>query len=183
MVRLLVLGALFFGCVVPVSSTGLRSGAKLNANPIRRVVTMLQMMQKKVEAEGKKEQQLYDEFMCYCKNGVNGLVTSIKDGEAKIAQLESSIEETDSGVKQLVSDVKKAKADRKESEDTMGKAKAIREKEAKAFAKTSAESKTNIAAMGKAIGAHEKGMGGAFLQTRAASDVKKLSITMDLSEA
>merc|ERR1719446_1527823 len=165
------------------SATTATQGLRLNVNPIRRVVTMLQMMQKKIEAEGEKEQKLFDEFMCYCKNGVDGLVTSIKDGEAKIAQLESSIEETDSGVKQLVSDVKKAKADRKESEDTMGKAKAIREKEAKAFAKTSAESKTNIAAMGKAIGALEKGMGGAFLQTRAASDVKKLSITMDLSEA
>merc|ERR1719271_1136056 len=123
------------------------------------------MMQKKVEAEGKKEQELYDKFMCYCKNGVSGL------------------EETDSSVKQLNSDVKKAKADRSESEETLGKAKGIRSKEAKAFAKVSADSKTNIAAMGKAIGALEKGMGSAFLQTRAASELKKLSITMDLSEA
>jgi len=38
------------------------------ANPIRKVVNMLQMMQKKVEAEGEKEQELFDKFMCYCKN-------------------------------------------------------------------------------------------------------------------
>merc|ERR1719271_824821 len=123
------------------------------------------MMQKKVEAEGKKEQELYDKFMCYCKNGVSGL------------------EETDSSVKQLNSDVKKAKADRSESEETLGKAKGIRSKEAKAFAKSSADSKTNIAAMGKAITALEKGMGSAFLQTRAASELKRISITMDISEA
>lgn len=176
--RLLVLLAI----MAPLASaTG--EGARLNVNPIRRVVTMLQMMQKKVESEGEKEQKLFDAFMCYCKNGVSDLVTAIKDGEAKIAQLESSIEETDSSVKQLVSDVKKAKTDRTESEETMGKAKGIRSKEAKAFSKSSAESKTNIAAMGKAIGALEKGMGGAFLQTHAASDLKQLSITMDLSEA
>jgi len=164
-------------------ATATGEGLRLNVNPIRRVVTMLQMMQKKVETQGEQEQKLFDEFMCYCKGGVSGLVTSIKDGEAKIAQLESSIEETGSSVTQLVSDTKKAKADRAESEEAMGKANAIRSKEATAFAKTSADSKTNIAAMGKAVGALEKGMGGAFLQTNAASDLKKLSITMDLSEA
>eukprot|EP00420_Gonyaulax_spinifera_P018603 CAMPEP_0197906656 /NCGR_PEP_ID=MMETSP1439-20131203/63168_1 /TAXON_ID=66791 /ORGANISM="Gonyaulax spinifera, Strain CCMP409" /LENGTH=71 /DNA_ID=CAMNT_0043528031 /DNA_START=57 /DNA_END=269 /DNA_ORIENTATION=- len=37
------------------------------ANPIRRVVTMLQDMQRKVGAEGRKEEALYDKFMCYCK--------------------------------------------------------------------------------------------------------------------
>ena len=34
------------------------------ANPIRNVVTMLQTMQKKVEAEGEREQELFDKFMC-----------------------------------------------------------------------------------------------------------------------
>merc|ERR1719326_1904692 len=135
---------------------------------------MMQSMQKKVEAEGKKEQQLYDAFMCYCKNGIGSLVTSIKDGEAKVSQLESSIDETDSALKQLVSDTKNAKADRSEAKETVAKAKAIREKEAKSFAKTSADSKTNIAAMGKAISALERGMGSAFLQTNAAAQLKKL---------
>ena len=34
-------------------------------------------------AEGEKEQKLFDAFMCYCKNGVGSLVTSIKDAEAR----------------------------------------------------------------------------------------------------
>jgi len=166
-----------------VSATKTQEGVRLNVNPIRRVVTMLQMMQKKVEDAGKREQKLFDEFMCYCKGGVGTLVTSIKDAEAKISQLESGIEETDASVKQLVADTKKAKADRTEAKSTVGKANAIRAKEAKAFAKSSAEFKTNIAAMGKAVSALKKGMGGAFLQTRSASELKRLSITMDLSEA
>ena len=37
------------------------------ANPIRKVVTMLQNMQTKVTEEGKKEQDLFEKFMCYCK--------------------------------------------------------------------------------------------------------------------
>ena len=36
------------------------------ANPIRKVVTLLQDMQKEIEAEGEKEKALYDKFMCYC---------------------------------------------------------------------------------------------------------------------
>merc|ERR1711959_382973 len=54
-------------------------------------------------------------------------------------------------------------------------------KEAAAYAKESGELKTNIAALAKATAAIEKGMGGAFLQTSAASVLKKLSITMDIS--
>jgi len=42
-------------------------------NPIRRVVTMLQMMQKKVQAEGEKEQELFDKYMCWCATGGAGL--------------------------------------------------------------------------------------------------------------
>ena len=35
-----------------------------SANPIRNVVTMLQTMQKRVEAEGEIEHELFDKFMC-----------------------------------------------------------------------------------------------------------------------
>jgi len=166
-------------CLPSVAGTGMR----LNANPIRRVVSMLQMMQKKIESEAKVEQELYDKFMCYCKNGVGNLVTSIKAAETKISQLESSIEETDSVTKQLVGDTKKAKADRTEATETLGKAKALRNKEHRAFERVSAEAKTNIASMGKAISALGQGAGASFLQTPAAGTLKKLSITMDISEA
>ena len=36
------------------------------ANPIRKVVNMLQGMQKKVQAEGERDEALFDKFMCYC---------------------------------------------------------------------------------------------------------------------
>jgi hypothetical protein len=183
--------ALVLALIAPASATGATSGARLraraqlNVNPIRRVVTMLQMMQKKIEEEGKKEQELFDAFMCYCKNGVGDLTTSIKDGEAKIVQLESSIEATDSSVKQLLADIEEAVTDHKDVEASMEKAESIRDKELKAWTKFSAEAKANIAATGSAITSLEKGMSGAFLQTetRSVSIVKRLSISMDLSDA
>merc|ERR1719379_1346934 len=137
------------------------------ANPIRRVVTMLQNMQTKIENEGKKEQELFDKFMCYCKNGKGALESSIAQAKQTNEQLMSSIEETDAALKQAKADLKSAQSDRADA-----KATALREKEAAAFATESSELKTNIAATKKATAAIEKGMGGAFLQTSTASVIK-----------
>merc|ERR1719486_1585670 len=138
-------------------------------------------MQKKVAVEGEKEEQLFEKFMCYCKNGKGALEGSIAQAKQTNDQLKSSIEETDATLKQMKADLKTAQTDRAEAIAAVAKATALREKEAAAYAKESSELKTNIAAMKKATAAIEKGMGGAFLQTSAASILKKLSITMDIS--
>jgi len=150
------------------------------ANPIRKVVTMLQMMQNKVSAEGKKKQELFDKFMCYCNNADTLLGGAITAAENKIPMLESSIGEDAGLKKQLDADVLKHKADRTAAKDAIAKATAIREKDAGAFAKTKGDLETNIDGLTKAITAIEKGMGG-FLQTSAAQVVKQLSINMDMS--
>jgi septal ring factor EnvC (AmiA/AmiB activator) len=149
------------------------------ANPIRKVVTMLQMMQKKVEAEGEKEQDMFDKFMCYCKNGVGDLEKSIAEAEAKAGELPSQIEEAEGELVQLKEDLKKAQTDRAAAKEAIAEATAIREKEAAAFATESGELKTNIAAIGKAIAALKAGMGGSFLQTTAAATLKNLVLNSD----
>merc|ERR1719174_3047726 len=76
------------------------------ANPIRRVVTMLQDMQKKVEAEGEKEEALFNKFMCYCKNGKGALEASVEAAKGKTDALTASIKETDAALKQTKADLK-----------------------------------------------------------------------------
>merc|ERR1719446_123432 len=153
----------------------------LSVNPIRRVVTMLQSMQKKVAEEGEKEEALFDKFMCYCKNGKGTLEASIETAKNTNEQLQSSIEETDANLKQMKADLKTAQSNRADAKAAVAKATALREKEAAAYATESGELKTNIAALAKATSAIEKGMGGAFLQTSTAQVLKQLSITMDIS--
>jgi len=150
------------------------------ANPIRRVVNMLQDMQAKVKAEGERDEELFEKYMCYCKNGAGKLEGSISAAETKIPQVDSSIKEAESLHAQLEADLKQHKSDRADAKDAVAKATGIREKEAATFAKDSGDAKTNIAAMGKAIAALEKGATG-FLQTSAASVLRRLSIEMDLS--
>jgi chromosome segregation ATPase len=163
-VSLLLLGA--------VAASADQSNA--GANPIRKVVTMLQKMQKKVEAEGEKEKELFDKFMCYCKNGAADLGKSIGDTNTKIPELQTTIEESISQKAQLEEDLKKHQTDRSSAKAAMAEATALREKEAGEFAGVSTDLNTNIAALGKATAAIEKGMAGAFLQTSAASLLKKL---------
>jgi chromosome segregation ATPase len=146
---------------------------KAAANPIRKVVTMMQALQSKVEAEGEKEKELFDKYMCYCKNGADALAKSIADAEAKGPELASAIEEATGKLAQLKDDIKAHQADRAAAKTAMAEATAVREKEAAAFAAATGDLKTNLAGLGKAIAAIEKGMGG-FLQTTAASMLKKM---------
>ena len=150
-----------------------RQTMKVAANPIRKVVTMMQALQAKVEAEGEIEKELYDKYMCYCKNGASALAKSIADAEAKGPELTAAIEEATGKLAQLKEDIKSHQADRTAAKTAMAEATAVREKEAAAFAAATGDLKTNLAGLGKAIAAIEKGMAG-FLQTSAASLLKKI---------
>jgi len=147
----------------------------LRANPIRKVVTMLQKMSANVEAEGEKQQKLFDAYMCYCKNGAGALEKSISDAGTKMPQLESDIASGEAKKKQLDEDLKQHQADRSAAKAAMAEATALRAKEAAAFEKSDSEAKTNIAATAKATAAVEKGMGSAFLQTKTASVLLELA--------
>jgi len=155
----------------------------LAANPVRKVVTMLQMMMKKIEAEKVKEKELYDKFMCYCATADGTLGKSISDANTKIPQLEADIKQAVEEKTQLEEDIKAHQDDRAAAEEAMAKATEMREKEAAAYAKELGEDKTNLDALAKALAAIEKGMAGGFLQTNAAGVLRKLATTrMDMLE-
>jgi len=153
-----------------------REAAEAAKNPIRKVVTMLQSMQKKVTAEGEKEQELYDKFMCYCKSGGSDLDASIEAGNAKIDTLTSQLKEAKEKKIQTEANLKDHQGSRSDAKDDMAKATALREKEAAAFAAEKSELDTNIAALGKAISAVDSGMAGSFLQSNSAMLLKQYAI-------
>merc|ERR1719454_829034 len=129
---------------------------------------------KKVEEEGEKEKELYEAFMCYCKSGVGQLQGAVDDANKKIPELESLIAELEALLKKLKADVEQHKKDRAAAKAAIEAAVQIRKKEAAAAKSESVDNTTTIAALKKAIAALEKGMGGAFLQTHAATVLKRL---------
>merc|ERR1719456_1273803 len=156
------------------------SGAELRKNPIRKVVTMLQDMQKTVEEEGKKEEDLFDKFMCYCSNGEGALQASIDAGNAQIEQLGAAIERGAAEKSQLDQDIVQHKADRAEAEKVMKEATAMREKEAAEAVAASGDMKSNLQAMGGALAALKKGLSAALLQTSVGNTIRSVIRTSPL---
>jgi len=145
------------------------------ANPVRKVVNMLQALQTKIAAEGEKEKELYDRYMCYCKTSGGDLAKGIADAETKVPQLNSDIAENEGKLGQLKVDIETHKADRTAAKTAMAEATALREKELSKFVSENADLMANLAAIAKAVGALEKGMGG-FLQTAAASKLRNFAM-------
>jgi len=150
--------------------------ASTGANPVRKVVTMLQMMIKKIEAQGKKEQELFDKYMCYCKTSDLTLTKEIEEANTKIPQLESEIKEAVEHKATLEVELNSHMTDRDAAKTAMAKATAVREKEHAAFLKEEASDKANIEALGKAVKAIGDGMAGGFLQTSDAQLLRQLSV-------
>merc|ERR1719159_2106402 len=144
------------------------------SNAIRKVVTMLQDMQKTVESEGKKEEDLFEKFMCYCSGGEGALDASITEGKAQIEQLTASTKRGAAEKSQLEQDLKTHKSDRTAAEETMKESTAMREKEAAEFAATSGDMKSNIAAMVGALDALKKGLSAALLQTSTGNVLRNI---------
>jgi len=188
MARLLAAAAVLLspaGAVTLTGSQSVRGDATLEygSNPIRKVVTLLQAMQKKVEAEGEKEADLFQKFECYCSTGSGKLEKSVAEAQAKVPAVSSEIEEKEAAKAQMDEDLKQHQADRSAAKDAIADATAIREKEAAAYAKEKGEYDSNIEALVKAISAITRGMGGGFLQTSAAQVVKKLVSSQDMNDA
>jgi len=153
-----------------------REASMTAVNPIRKVVTMLQALQAKVEGEGEKERELHEKYMCYCKGAGDTLGKSIADAQARAPELTSAIEAGNGQMAQLKTDLTNHQNDRAAAKVAMAEATALRGKENAAFSIVESETTTNIAGIGKAIAAIEKGAGGAFVQTSAASVVKQLAM-------
>merc|ERR1719330_1959786 len=158
---------------VDLGSRNKQRGASA-ANPIRKVVNLLQSMQQKVTEEGEKEKALYEKFLCYCKTGGTDLSASISSAKAKLGELATDIETAKSKHSKTKAELSRAKEDRATGQKAMDDATAIREREAATFAGLKSDSEANLAALSKAVTAVDSGMAGGFLQTGAADVLRRL---------
>merc|ERR1719160_814304 len=141
-------------------------GLREKENPIRRIVTLLQDMQKEIEAEGEKEEEAFEKFMCYCDGNTDGMKKSAEEGAQKAAELSSKLEALKAEKAQLEQELKDHQSSRETAKQDQEKAASLRAKENEEFVAAAADMSTNIAAMKGAIAALEKGMG-SFLQMGA----------------
>jgi len=157
--------------------------ADAEGNPLTRVLTMLNGMSERVNEHEKKEEQVFEKFMCYCKETGGGLEKSVAEDEEKLPQLTSSVEEATSSASQLENDLKEHKASKEAAQKAIAEQTEIRKTEAAAFGKESTELKANIGALEKAIDALEKSKGGkpgsALVQTSVIDMVRSVASAMN----
>merc|ERR1719375_2740191 len=135
----------------------------VEANPIRKVVTLLQDMQKEIEAEGEAEEKAFDKFMCYCDGSSGDMQKGASEGSQKIDELSSKLEALKAEKTQLEQELKQHKSDRAQAKQDQEKAQSLRTKENGEFTAAELDMSKNIAAMKGAISALEKGLG-SFMQ-------------------
>merc|ERR1719375_2548535 len=135
----------------------------VEANPIRKVVTLLQDMQKEIEAEGEAEEKAFDKFMCYCDGSTGDMQKGASEGAQKIDELSSKLEALKAEKTQLQQELATHKSDRAQAKQDQEKAASLRAKENGEFTAAELDMSKNIAAMKGAVAALEKGLG-SFMQ-------------------
>merc|ERR1719240_1928247 len=114
------------------------------ANPIRKVVTILQDMQKEIEAEGDTEKGLFEKFMCYCDGNTEGMSKSVEEAGQRITELKSKLEADKAEKSQLDQELIQHKSDRAGAKKDLETATGIREKEAADFAESTGQQKADL---------------------------------------
>jgi hypothetical protein len=171
--------------VVPAAQLRMSSGA----NPIRKVVTLMQDMQKEVAAEGEKDEELHKAFMCYCKQNSGAQESAIAEAESDMNSNAAIAEETKGLKDQTAEELKGHKADREEDKKALAAASDQRAKEKSEYDASHAQTSADLEGCGKAIVALEKGTSKSFLQTGFASSLMKLvskkraEASMDVNDA
>jgi septal ring factor EnvC (AmiA/AmiB activator) len=153
------------------------------ANPIRRVVNMLQGLQTKIEEEAKTAEKLFDKFQCYCQGNEKKLSASIDAASEAILRLESAVEAGKAAKTQTTAELKAHKEEREAAKNAIEEATSMREKEHSEFVAESGDLKANINALDQAIPAIEKGAAGSFLQTGEGAKISKIAeVSMQLTD-
>lgn len=154
------------------------AAAEEGNNPIRRVVDLLWQIKNKVEEEGKKEEGLFNKYMCLCKTGKGNLAGNIQQQTRKSPKVKGSLGAEENSLSRIENEIEAMKQERIVIDEKVAEAKSMREKEAAAFRKESAENQANIGALGKAVKALAVGVPAAakamFLQTEEASVLHEL---------
>jgi len=103
------------------------------ANPITRVVKLLQSLSEQIEKEGKAEEKLYEAFVCWGKSAVAQKKESNTIAESRIDALETYITYLEAGKIELTTERQDLEKEIEELTADLDTAKATRDKERKNF--------------------------------------------------
>jgi len=125
-------------------------------SPVTRVVELLKGLSDQAEKEGKVEEGLFEDFVCWGKSVINQKTASNAAATARIDELETYIADLDSGRIELTSERTDLEKDIASLMSDMESATALRKKEKADFEDAEDEMKKAVAALKSAINTLDK---------------------------
>merc|ERR1719156_143925 len=110
---------------------------RVQVNPIRKIVTMLQDMQKELQHEQDNEKELFEKAMCACESGEKDLQTVIDQNTAAISDLTAKLEEETATKKSNDQELQGHYASKQQAQADLATATALRSTESEKFSKES----------------------------------------------
>jgi len=128
--------------------------------PVTKVVTLLKDMQAQLEKEGEEDEEAYDKMACWCKTNDREKAMSVKEAEARIADLTTTIESTSASSGRLKTEIANEEADLAKSNTALDQLIAMRKKQATEFNGEEKDMLQSISALDSAIVVLSKHHGG-----------------------
>mmetsp|Transcript_2030 Transcript_2030/g.4665 ORF Transcript_2030/g.4665 Transcript_2030/m.4665 type:complete len:703 (+) Transcript_2030:85-2193(+) len=156
------------------------------SSPVTRVVTLLNELKAKIEADGKGEQKIYDKFACWCEKTTARKAKDIADAKEHIEELSVEIQKRKGQLGSLTAELAQLKKDLASNKASQKEATSLRSKENAEYQQTKNEMEEAIGALEKAINALSgAGMPGAgsSLITKEAKQARIMDIAADLRGA
>eukprot|EP00746_Dinoflagellata_sp_MGD_P124572 gnl/MRDRNA2_/MRDRNA2_59170_c0_seq1.p1 gnl/MRDRNA2_/MRDRNA2_59170_c0~~gnl/MRDRNA2_/MRDRNA2_59170_c0_seq1.p1 ORF type:complete len:739 (+),score=261.77 gnl/MRDRNA2_/MRDRNA2_59170_c0_seq1:97-2313(+) len=153
--------AIFVSVVFGIGAVSIKD----KENPIRKIVTTLENMQKELEHEADNEKELFDKAMCVCETGEKELQGVIDFSNGEITRLTSKIESETAEKQKLDKDLEAHAKDKVDTEESLAEATALREKEAAKFQENEKVTMFSEDQLARAIPMFDKKLGAAaFMQ-------------------
>merc|ERR1719261_1396811 len=144
MQAMLPLGVLALVLAAPLAAGG-------TLNPITRVVQLMEGLTKKIDSDGKAEEDLFEKYVCWYKTVVSGKKASNAEAADRIESLSAYIDDVKSGRVEFTSERKDLEAEIEKLNTEIETATDMRKKENEDFLAAKDEMEKAIAALEKAI--------------------------------
>lgn len=137
--------------VALLAAFGCSEAATLQASPISRIVTLITELKAKVEADGRKEQQSYDKYACWCENTLARKAKAITDAKDLIEKLQKTILKLNGDLGAHSAEIQQLKKDIAQNLEAQKEANEVRGKENNEYENEKTENEQCIGAMEAAI--------------------------------
>lgn len=128
-----------------VASHGFLLKSRESARPITRVINLLKDMEKQLQNEQEKDQEIFDNLGCWCKTNKKETTKAISDAESLIAELTATIASRNGTISKLSVKIKQLNAEIAAATDSLNKAQAQRDQ---ALAEFNQDEKDKLGAIG-----------------------------------